>query len=610
MFGFFQGRRRAYLHRTNPIMSGTIVRRSFIGQIRLVYIILLVSFLNQNSLSAQLDKSDEKRQELIKLSLRPSRNPILLDSLGLALLEYKDDESRARGHFLKGLSSTFKGDIDGAINNYLISLALIPIAGQYDDRFTYFMVLKNVGIGYYRKNQHEQGDSIFNKMAEMALENSDSFHYASALSNLGNAMNMRGNFEGAIEQLKQAILIEEALGSSGVPSSLLKIGTIFGRMNQPEEALVWFRKSKAQVAEEDLRLQGRICNNIAVAWRTIGDLDSAQYYLIEALDIHTKTGSRIDQAMVYENLSRNTFTLGNIEAADSLLAIAYDLLPANDRNRNTSISRLWILSLTLAIAKEEVIEAKKFLNLLEEGDDRITQEVRFLELKANFFELNNQKDSAIFWLKVLQARKSELSRNNDAAKIKQGANVVELAEINRKQEAAKGTGFFPQIVSVIALSIMLIVLYFLLRRMTNRSQSALSLENGFGPVPGILVKDEYQEFQAKKKEVSVGETDEVLKLKSKAIIKIADILYLQSEGHYVNIYLEGRENPEVERISLAALLTELGEGRFQRIHRSYAVSISQLKAIYSTRVLLNNGLELPVTRTYNAALQERFNKKD
>jgi tetratricopeptide (TPR) repeat protein len=591
-------------------MSGTTYSGILMSEIRILYIILLVLLQIQNPLLAQANNSKTERLELIELSLRPPRNPTFLDSLGRALLQYDDDESRARGYFLKGLSATFKGAIDSASNNYLQSLALIPLGGQYDKRFTYFMVLKNVGISYYRRNRQRQGDSIFNSMAKMALESSDSFHYASALSNLGNGMILSRNFEGAIEKLMEAILIEEALGSSGVSSSYLKIGTIFGRMNQPEEALVWFRKSKAVVTEDNLRLQGRIFNNIAVAWRTIGDIDSAQYYLMSALAIHTKTGSKIDQAMVYENLSLNAFTVGNISEADSLLEMAYSILPTGDGNRNSSISRLWMLSFKLSIAKKEVIEAEKFMKLLEGADYKVLQEVGFLQLKADFFELNNQKDSAIYWLKVRQARESELSRINDAAKIKQGANVVELAEITRKQKVAHSDSFFPQIVSVIALSIMLIVLYFLLRRMTNRSHAALFSGSSSGLAEGILVKDEYQELKAQKLGELAGQSDEVLKLKSKAIIKVADILYLQSEGHYVNIYLVDRENPEVERISLSALLIELGEDSFQRIHRSYAVNVAQLKAIYSTRVLLNNGIELPVTRTYNAVLQERFNRNE
>lgn len=40
------------------------------------------------------------------------------------------------------------------------------------------------------------------------------------------------------------------------------------------------------------------------------------------------------------------------------------------------------------------------------------------------------------------------------------------------------------------------------------------------------------------------------RLKSKAVINVKDLIYLQSDGHYVNLYLKDRNNPEVERSSL------------------------------------------------------------
>tara|TARA_R110002050_G_scaffold258026_1_gene397185 strand:+ start:2176 stop:3945 length:1770 start_codon:yes stop_codon:yes gene_type:complete len=559
------------------------------------------------SLKADANSKEQQRKQLIELSLKNSRDPVYLDSLAQALLHYEDDECQARGNFLKGLANTFRGDISSALKFYQRSLDLIPDAGKYDQQFSYFMVMKNVGIAHYRSNQHQQGDSIFNEMAELAIQQGDSFQYASALSNLGNALNIRRDFKGAIAKLREAILIEESFDYKGLASSYLKIGTIFGRMEQPEEALLWFRKSQGKLPKDDLRTQGRIYNNMAVAWRSLANLDSAQYYLYKALEVHKSTGALIDQAVALENLARNDISLERYAQADSLLNVAYSLLPPERNGATSSINRLWMLSLELALKRNKVKQAKIFVDYLEAVDAAVINEIDFLELKANYFEQIGEKDSAIYLLKAVQARKSALNKQNDAAKIKQEANAIELAEMKRRREVERKDEVYRYWRLAVAILSLSLLMLFGLRWLTKRKKSLPVIETVSNLT--LLVKDEYQEALAEKDAPS-GKADAVLKLKSKAVIKVADILYVQSEGHYVNIHLLNRENPEVERISLAALLKELGEESFQRIHRSYAVNVSQLKAVYSNRVLLHNGQELPVTRTYNGALQERFNKKD
>jgi len=552
---------------------------------------------------------ETQRKQLIELSLKNSRNPQYLDSLASELLRYEDRECKARGYFLKGLGATYKGSIDSALHYYQRSISHIPEGGKYDDRFTYSMVMKNVGIAHYRQNQYAQGDSVFNKMADVALKKGDSLTYALALSNLGNALSIRRDFSGAIEKYKETILIEEKLNSQGVASTYLKIGTIFGRMSQEEEALVWFRKAQLRTPERDLRLKGRVNNNMAVAWRGLGNLDSAQYYLSRALSIHQITGSLIDQAVALENLARNEITLGNFSAADSILQDAYELLPDGSKVQNYSLSRLWMLSLDLALQSNETAQAESLIKSLEKAQVEIKNELDFLRLKARYFEQVGAKDSAIYYLKELQIKEQLLNRQNDASKIKQEANKVELAEIKRKEKEAEEESIFRYWLLAFVLIFLALVVFYFIRKLKRKADLS-SDESQNQEFRESLVMDKYAQLKAQP-DTGLPELDKaILQLKSKAVIKVEEILYIQSEGHYVNIYLQDRDNPEVERTSLSALLAELGEDSFQRIHRGYAVNMKHLKAAYSNRVLLKTGQELPVTRTYNTALRERFNKKD
>lgn len=569
----------------------------------------VVFFMLNGFAQAGQSNDDAQREQLIELSLKNSRNPQYLDSLARELLSYQDKECKARGYFLKGLGATYKGNIDSALYNYQQSLSFIPAGAQYDKRFTYYMVMKNVGIAHYRKKHFQEGDSIFNSMAAVALDKGDSLTYSLALINLGNALSLRRDFNGAIGKYREAILIEENLGSQGVASTYLKIGTVFGRMSQEEEALLWFKKAQLRIPERDLQLKGRVNNNIAVAWRNLGNLDSAQYYLNKALTIHQTTGSLIDQAMALENLARNEITLGDYLAADHFLKEAYELLPEGTKLKNYSLSRLWILSLELALARNETTKAESFIQSLESAQVQIQSELDYLRLKARYFEQVGAKDSAIYYLKVLQAKEQALNKQNDAAKIKQEANAVELAEIRRKEKEAQEKSIFRYWLLAFFLIFLALIVFYFIRRLKRKTDLS-PVEKQDAEFTEASVKNEYAPLKVQKEAESQESKSAVLQLKSKAVIKVDEVLYIQSEGHYVNIYLQDQENPEVERTSLSTLLNELGEDSFQRIHRSYAVNMRHLKAAYSNRVLLKSGQELPVTRTYNAALKERFNKKD
>ncbi len=80
-------------------------------------------------------------------------------------------------------------------------------------------------------------------------------------------------------------------------------------------------------------------------------------------------------------------------------------------------------------------------------------------------------------------------------------------------------------------------------------------------------------------------------------INLKDIEYLESMQDYVKIYLLGNSKPVLTLQTLKALLEKLPEKQFARIHRSYAISLKQVKSIYNRKVQLHS-IELPVGTSY------------
>lgn len=80
---------------------------------------------------------------------------------------------------------------------------------------------------------------------------------------------------------------------------------------------------------------------------------------------------------------------------------------------------------------------------------------------------------------------------------------------------------------------------------------------------------------------------------STLVIPIGSILYIESEGNYINIYCDNKRY--VSRQSLDSVVSELNGDQFFRIHRSYLVNVAKVKS-YSKKEVILGDTTLPVSR--------------
>lgn len=86
-------------------------------------------------------------------------------------------------------------------------------------------------------------------------------------------------------------------------------------------------------------------------------------------------------------------------------------------------------------------------------------------------------------------------------------------------------------------------------------------------------------------------------------LKIADILYLKSDGKYVEIVLEGKKH--LVRSKLSEYAEHLGEEQFQQVHLRYIVNVNCITAFGGGYVQVA-GADIPVSKNYKEALQRRI----
>ena len=101
--------------------------------------------------------------------------------------------------------------------------------------------------------------------------------------------------------------------------------------------------------------------------------------------------------------------------------------------------------------------------------------------------------------------------------------------------------------------------------------------------------------------------NQILKLKDgyeTRLINFDDIIYVESEGNYLNIYCTN--NKFVSRQSLDSILTDLNDTRFLKIHRSYIINLNKVTK-FSKKELQINNTTLPISRNVIDEFESRIN---
>ena len=80
-------------------------------------------------------------------------------------------------------------------------------------------------------------------------------------------------------------------------------------------------------------------------------------------------------------------------------------------------------------------------------------------------------------------------------------------------------------------------------------------------------------------------------------IPLGDIEYIESLEDYIKIHLANAK-PVLTLMSMKKVLEKLPAEKFQRIHRSYIVSVAKVKSIQNRKVQLATATELPISDSY------------
>lgn len=268
-----------------------------------------------------------------------------------------------------------KGDYEGAAKHYYQALQVadklnIPTSGSiYNNMGSVQMFLKQYDKAYY----------YLEKAEEIARKNNNYDLLASILTNRGVVYKDEKKYPESLKELKAALVIAQQQKLSDAEyNTLTNIGQVYLSMQEPKKALEYLVKTQDVKGDINPYYRAVTLETIGVAYDRTGDHQSAERYLIEALELS-------DQLQLQENRQSLNEKLGNLYAANGSFEKAYNYL-ATGMNLKDSL------------------QAQSIDQTISGLDIKYRTAEREKELARNQLKINEQQDylkKKNFWLVVI-----------------------------------------------------------------------------------------------------------------------------------------------------------------------------------------------------------------
>ncbi|GGH36048.1 hypothetical protein IA57_06875 [Mangrovimonas yunxiaonensis] len=451
-------------------------------------------------------------------------------------------------------------------------------------RFFFAFVLFIIAINSFAQGSQDIHTKQLQKLCQKHIRNTDSLIlYATQLLDLATKNN----------ELQAKIEAHRFLGSA-----LSRKQSINKSNKHLHQAVKLFSPTDNQNVKNSIYI------NLVNNHKNSKQYDSAHFYINQLLKDNKNHPDHFFKNSIYYNLATLFFLQSNLDSTQFYLTKTikgFEGNPLKNPNEKRFLAQSYSLLAEVYYQKQDynqsLEQATKSLALTKEINFKAALEKTYNLMARNHEKLGNLNKSREYYLledehiapEPKGAFKHEFSETHN--KVAGQESRKKIFRLNNEKTFYKKKIF----ISLFAITLLILTSLFLLKKHKTQKIEVEKLQ------------DELEAYN-KKAEKKVIPTPLKFLLKSKATIDIASILYIKSDGHYVEIYMQDKDNPEIERISLSKMLTQLPEQDFIRIHKSYIVNIHKIKIINSTQVMLENGEWLNLSRTYKQDLKNLLHK--
>lgn len=190
-------------------------------------------------------------------------------------------------------------------------------------------------------------------------------------SELGRIQSMKGNYDGALTDYDQALVVAKALGRENLEASMnMNIGIAYYFKNDFETALQHFKKYEIYQVESGQNDLAGVYNNSAALYQQIGDLEEAYEYALKSLALEKQQPNKDWQtiAIRYRNVAVMSRDLKKPHEALEYLAqsnrIINDRLAGNVSLYANNLTVAMVIYNDLGKIKEAIAATKEEIGIL------------------------------------------------------------------------------------------------------------------------------------------------------------------------------------------------------------------------------------------------------
>lgn len=494
---------------------------------------------------------------------------------------------QAASTYLKGIGYYRKGDLQLA-KQYFYDYQVL---NGDENQGLYFKSQNFIGIIYMRTRKPDSAVYLYENLIARMDTSYDKRSYLSAYGNLGKAYQKTGDFTKAIEYFEKCVAVD-SLNQFSILNSYLSISGIYADMKMPDKTLETLKGvDLSNVPEQPIVAAYQ--NDIGMAFYELDQPDSAIGRLRKGYGVNKRLSRLRYNLKSHFLLARLYMDQATLSGVDTLLKEAGTVLKSYPNPEALidyhKTSALYMLSTERP--DSSIFHAKEAIKIANSNPRLKAQTGNSYKIISDAYQLLDNKEQAISFLELHSTHLDSL-KSDQANEFFAKARARYLLDLREKEAEESKSKLQYSNQRQLWLSILLItmcgVLGYLYVRF-KRSRKKLD--------------DQQALNQELDKEIKKQKT-EIIELKSKAVLPIEDIVSIKSDGHYLEFYLKNKERPEIDRNRIKQVLEVLPPTKFIQIHKSYIVNIEQIKVKFATKVILQNGTELPVSRTYKTILEK------
>ena len=158
------------------------------------------------------------------------------------------------------------------------------------------MALSEIGRYYYRKGAY---DSAYYYIYKAIPFYTSRYNKAVVYSQISNIETNRGNYAESIRLLiKSDSLYRLENDTAGIIISNVNLATILGKKNEFIQSIIYLKKAEELAVKNETAL-GNIFNNLSINYLKLDDLENAEKYVLQSIEIRERLGDSIDLANSY-----------------------------------------------------------------------------------------------------------------------------------------------------------------------------------------------------------------------------------------------------------------------------------------------------------------------